>query len=90
MAAKMVANTKDSWLPGLTSFAQWGTSNCLGGMRIVLQDQLGTVKRQFHESIGMNLNAYQKAQDVAIECLETSLGFLAAITWQLVSKLVYQ
>eukprot|EP00957_Ditylum_brightwellii_P185973 14158878-Ditylum_brightwellii.AAC.1 len=81
---------KETWLPGLTSFSQWETSNCLGGMRIVLQDQIGTVECQNRESIRMNLMGYPKASGVAVTCLETALGFPKEITWRLVTKLVYQ
>eukprot|EP00957_Ditylum_brightwellii_P206436 15348412-Ditylum_brightwellii.AAC.1 len=107
---QMITSTKDSWLPGVTSFSQWETSNGLGGMQVVLKDQLGTVEQQIREFIRMLLCSHPKVQGVAISCLETSLGFLnmvsnfisnmywnlsmsgflAAITWQLVSKLVYQ
>eukprot|EP00957_Ditylum_brightwellii_P070359 5345235-Ditylum_brightwellii.AAC.1 len=79
-------------------------------MKVVLNEQLGTVECQVHNSIRMNLAGHPKAQSIATSCLETSLGFLntvgnyisdtckdlsssgfpAQITWQLVSKLVYQ
>eukprot|EP00957_Ditylum_brightwellii_P200626 15293839-Ditylum_brightwellii.AAC.1 len=106
----LVISTKDSWLPGFTNYTQWETSNCLGGMKVVLNEQLGTVEHQVRDSIRMNLAGHSKAQSIATSYLETSVGFLntvsnyisdtyqdlsssdfpAQITWQLVSKLVYQ
>eukprot|EP00957_Ditylum_brightwellii_P014525 1093411-Ditylum_brightwellii.AAC.1 len=72
----LVTFTKDSWLPGLANYAQWETSNCLGGMKVVLNEQLGTVECQVRDSIRMNLAGHPKAQSIAMSCLETSLGFL--------------
>eukprot|EP00957_Ditylum_brightwellii_P168842 12851689-Ditylum_brightwellii.AAC.1 len=109
-AIRMVTSTKDTWLPGIVSFAHRETFNRLGGMKIVIQQQIGTVKQQIQESIWMNLVNHPKARAVAVSCLDISLGFLnvvsnfitdkyrdldvsgfpSQITWQLVSKLVYQ
>eukprot|EP00957_Ditylum_brightwellii_P096698 7364784-Ditylum_brightwellii.AAC.2 len=72
----LVTSTKDSWLPGLANYAQWKTSNCLGGMKVVLNEQLGTVEHQVRNSIRMNLTRHPKDQSIAASCLETSLGFL--------------
>eukprot|EP00957_Ditylum_brightwellii_P173048 13174893-Ditylum_brightwellii.AAC.1 len=54
-------------------------SNQLGGMRIVLQEQLSAVERQVRESIRMNLPHHTEVQSVALCCLENSLGFLETI-----------
>eukprot|EP00957_Ditylum_brightwellii_P159383 12132472-Ditylum_brightwellii.AAC.1 len=51
----------------------------MGGMQVVLQDQLGTVGRRVRESIWMNLMGYRKAQSIVLACLETSLGFLKTV-----------
>eukprot|EP00957_Ditylum_brightwellii_P069970 5314672-Ditylum_brightwellii.AAC.1 len=32
-AAKMVTWTKDTWLPGVSNFGAWETSNRLGGLK---------------------------------------------------------
>eukprot|EP00957_Ditylum_brightwellii_P175380 13350828-Ditylum_brightwellii.AAC.1 len=60
MATRMVTFTKNTWLPDLTSFAQWESPNYLGGVLIVLQDQIGIVGCQIRESIKMNLCGYPK------------------------------
>eukprot|EP00957_Ditylum_brightwellii_P170305 12963727-Ditylum_brightwellii.AAC.1 len=44
VSTKMVTSTKDTWLPGLTSYGQWETPSRLGGMKVVTQQQLGTVE----------------------------------------------
>eukprot|EP00957_Ditylum_brightwellii_P027228 2058626-Ditylum_brightwellii.AAC.1 len=107
---KMVTSTKNSWLPEISNFGAWETSNRLGGLKAVIQQQIGTVERHFRASIGMNLREHTKARTIAISCVETSLAFLSLtcnfisityrdlevsgfpsqITWQLVTKLVYQ
>eukprot|EP00957_Ditylum_brightwellii_P000761 60372-Ditylum_brightwellii.AAC.1 len=75
----MVTSTKDTWLPGLTSYGRWETPSRLGGMKVVLQQQLGTVEQQLRESIRMNLNRHPKARAVAVSYSETSLGFLGLV-----------
>eukprot|EP00957_Ditylum_brightwellii_P163543 12451800-Ditylum_brightwellii.AAC.1 len=79
VTTKMVMSAKDTWLPGMKSYSQWETPSWLGGMKVVLQQQLGTVDRQLRESIRMNLNRHLKARAVAVSCLETSLGFLGMV-----------
>eukprot|EP00957_Ditylum_brightwellii_P027570 2084313-Ditylum_brightwellii.AAC.1 len=39
-AVKMVMSTKDSFLPGITGFEHWETANRMGGVKIVLRDQI--------------------------------------------------
>eukprot|EP00957_Ditylum_brightwellii_P148787 11327371-Ditylum_brightwellii.AAC.1 len=71
----MVTSTKDIWLPGIASFGAWETSNRLSGLKIVIQQQIGTVERHFRTAINMNLQYNPEAWAIAISCLETSLGF---------------
>eukprot|EP00957_Ditylum_brightwellii_P188515 14351567-Ditylum_brightwellii.AAC.1 len=80
----MVISTKDMWLPGLTNFGQWETSNRFREMKVLLVEQIEMVERQNWESIHMNLVGYAKARGIAISC------FPESITWQLVTKLIYQ
>eukprot|EP00957_Ditylum_brightwellii_P143799 10957377-Ditylum_brightwellii.AAC.1 len=109
-AIKIIMSTKISWIPGLPDYKHWETKNCLGGMKLMLQEQMGTVERQVREAIRINLPHCSKGQSVFLTCLETLIGFLHTasnficdtncdlevagfplnITWQLVSKLVYQ
>eukprot|EP00957_Ditylum_brightwellii_P172836 13157671-Ditylum_brightwellii.AAC.1 len=79
-AIRMVTSTKDTWLPSIASFTHWETSNHLGGMKIVIQQQIETVEQQIQESIWMNLVNHPKARAVAVSCLETSLGFLNVVS----------
>eukprot|EP00957_Ditylum_brightwellii_P016371 1230850-Ditylum_brightwellii.AAC.1 len=39
-AVKMVTSTKDSWLPGISNFGALETSNRLGGLKVVIQQQI--------------------------------------------------
>eukprot|EP00957_Ditylum_brightwellii_P081772 6221512-Ditylum_brightwellii.AAC.1 len=109
-AVKMVTSIKDAWLPGIANFGSWETSNRLGGLKVVIQQQIGNVEKHFRTAINMNLRHNAEAHDIAISCLETPLAFLnlastfisdtywdlevlgfpPQITWQLITKLVYQ
>eukprot|EP00957_Ditylum_brightwellii_P056386 4274415-Ditylum_brightwellii.AAC.1 len=60
-AIKMVTSTRDTWLPGIPSYKQWETSNHLGGLKVVIQDQIGTVEGHYREAIKMNVPDHAKA-----------------------------
>eukprot|EP00957_Ditylum_brightwellii_P114499 8730491-Ditylum_brightwellii.AAC.1 len=82
----------------------------MGGLKVVIKEQLRAVGKHVRDAIIMNFTGYQEAASLALSYLETSSGFVHTvsnfirdtyhdlevvgfpkhITWQLVSKLVYQ
>eukprot|EP00957_Ditylum_brightwellii_P171729 13073676-Ditylum_brightwellii.AAC.1 len=65
----LVIKTFENSLFGLkagegNTYCLWETSNQLGGMKVVLNKQLGTVEHQVRNSIRMNFTGHHKAQSI--------------------------
>eukprot|EP00957_Ditylum_brightwellii_P104041 7926228-Ditylum_brightwellii.AAC.1 len=62
----MVTSTKDTWLPCITSFSAWERSNRLGGLKVIIQQQVSTAECHIRELINMTLREYANAHVIAV------------------------
>eukprot|EP00957_Ditylum_brightwellii_P016011 1206334-Ditylum_brightwellii.AAC.1 len=52
----------------------------MGGLKVVIKEQLGAVEKHVRDAIRINLTGYQEAASLALSCLETSLNFVHTVS----------